>query len=70
VREEFRKECLEKYDQELFDAFLDSFYALPIATVIAQRYFVVHGSPPVDTDFTLDDIRALLRSNDESDLRI
>jgi serine/threonine-protein phosphatase 5 len=70
VGEEFKKECLEKYDQELFDAFLDSFHALPMATVIAQRYFVVHGGPQVDTDFALDDVRALPRSNDESDLRI
>lgn len=67
---EFRKECLEKYDQELFDAFSDSFHALPIATVIAKRYFVVHGGPSVDMDFALDDIRALSRSNDESDLKI
>ncbi|KAH8591834.1 Metallo-dependent phosphatase-like protein [Bisporella sp. PMI_857] len=70
VGEEFRRECLEKYDQGLFDAFLHSFQHLPLATVIANKYFVVHGGPSVDPGFALDNILVLPRSDEENDLRI
>lgn len=65
---EFKNECLRKYDQEVFDAFSNSFDFLPLAAVINQRYFVVHGGPSVDRNFTTDDIRALRRPCNEDGL--
>jgi serine/threonine-protein phosphatase 5 len=67
---EFKKECLEKYNEEVLTAFLDSFEFLPLATVIGHQYFVVHGGPLVEKDFTLADIQVLQRPSDESDLRM
>ena len=68
VGKDFKKEFLEKYDQEVFKAFSNSFRFLPLAAVIGRQYFVVHGGPLVDRDFAIDDIRALQRPGGESDL--
>jgi serine/threonine-protein phosphatase 5 len=68
VGEDFKKECLEKYDEDVFKAFSNSFWFLPLAAVIGRQYFVVHGGPSVDRDFAIDDIRALRRPGGESDL--
>lgn len=65
---EFKKECLEKYDQEIYEAFLESFRFLPLAATIERRYFVVHGGPSIDRGFALDDVRTLQRTDDKSDL--
>jgi serine/threonine-protein phosphatase 5 len=73
VGDEFKKECVDKYGGELghtvLATFLSSFQCLPLATVIGQKYLVVHGGPSVDPDFTLDNIRALKIPGDESDLK-
>mmetsp|Transcript_5040 Transcript_5040/g.9282 ORF Transcript_5040/g.9282 Transcript_5040/m.9282 type:complete len:794 (+) Transcript_5040:252-2633(+) len=39
----FYKECMQKYDREVYDLFSEAFAACPIATVINGKYFVVHG---------------------------
>lgn len=39
----FREECLRKYDQEVYDSFIDTFYFLPIAAIINNEYFCIHG---------------------------
>jgi serine/threonine-protein phosphatase 2B catalytic subunit len=56
----FRTECLYKYDQEVYDMFMDSFDLLPLACVINGKFIGVHGglSPELKT---LDDINRLER---------
>mmetsp|Transcript_33612 Transcript_33612/g.54099 ORF Transcript_33612/g.54099 Transcript_33612/m.54099 type:complete len:825 (-) Transcript_33612:591-3065(-) len=39
----FYKECMQKYDREIYDLFSEAFAACPIATVINNKFFVVHG---------------------------
>jgi len=39
----FYKECMQKYDREIYDMFSETFAACPIATVINGKFFVVHG---------------------------
>jgi serine/threonine-protein phosphatase 2B catalytic subunit len=56
----FRTECLYKYDQEVYDMFMDSFDLMPLACVINGKFIAVHGglSPELKT---LDDINRLER---------
>jgi len=39
----FRSECLYKYDQEIYDLFMDSFDNLPLSCVVNGRFIAVHG---------------------------
>jgi len=39
----FRAEVLYKYDEEVFNAIMDSFHMMPIAAEIDGKYFAVHG---------------------------
>mmetsp|Transcript_20910 Transcript_20910/g.31202 ORF Transcript_20910/g.31202 Transcript_20910/m.31202 type:complete len:796 (+) Transcript_20910:229-2616(+) len=39
----FYKECMQKYDRDIYDLFSEAFAACPIATVINSKFFVVHG---------------------------
>jgi serine/threonine-protein phosphatase PP1 catalytic subunit len=39
----FLDECKERYDESLFDAFVDAFAFLPIAAIVSDRIFCVHG---------------------------
>ena len=39
----FRDECLYKYDVEVYDAFIKSFYALPLAAIVNNDYLCLHG---------------------------
>jgi serine/threonine-protein phosphatase 2B catalytic subunit len=47
----FRNECLQKYDLETYDMFMDSFDALPIACIVNEKFIAVHGgiSPSLKT---------------------
>ena len=45
----------------IFKLFSESFSALPLATLIGQKYFVLHGGLFSDDNVTLDDIRKLDR---------
>ncbi|KAF8822830.1 protein phosphatase 2B catalytic subunit, calcineurin family phosphatse superfamily protein [Cardiosporidium cionae] len=47
----FRAECKYKYDSTIYDAFMDSFDALPIAALINGRFLALHGgiSPDMRT---------------------
>nr|KMM66995.1 serine/threonine protein phosphatase PP1-gamma catalytic subunit [Coccidioides posadasii RMSCC 3488] len=52
-----------KYTERLFKVFSESFSALPLATLIGEKYLVLHGGLFSDDDITLDDIRKLNRHN-------
>jgi serine/threonine-protein phosphatase 2B catalytic subunit len=47
----FRTECLQKYDSETYDLFMESFDALPIACIVNDKFIAVHGgiSPQLKT---------------------
>jgi serine/threonine-protein phosphatase 2B catalytic subunit len=47
----FRRECLTKYDLEVYEAFMDSFDCLPMAGVLNSSFLAVHGgiSPELAT---------------------
>jgi serine/threonine-protein phosphatase 5 len=57
----FEGECKAKYTERVFKLFSESFSALPLATLIGDKYFVLHGGLFSDDDITLDDIRKLDR---------
>lgn len=53
----FTDECEAKYSKKVFEAFSESFGALPLATLINKSYLVMHGGLFSDDKITLDDIR-------------
>ena len=58
----FEGECKAKYSTDrVFKLFSESFSALPLATLIGQKFFVLHGGLFSDDDISLDDIRKLNR---------
>jgi len=57
----FEGECRAKYNERVFKLFSESFSALPLATLIGKKYFVLHGGLFSDDNVTLDDVRKLDR---------
>lgn len=54
----FEGECKAKYTSDsVFALFSESFSALPLATLIGDKYLVLHGGLFSNDDVTLDDIR-------------
>ncbi|KAI0644098.1 Metallo-dependent phosphatase [Trametes meyenii] len=47
----FKRECVHKYGQEIYDACIKSFQALPVTALVDGKFFCVHGgiSPELDT---------------------
>lgn len=39
----FRAECMNKYDLEVYDRFMDSFDTIPLACLVNSRFLAVHG---------------------------
>ncbi len=39
----FREEVINKYDEETYELFAELFDSLPLAGVVANKYFAVHG---------------------------
>lgn len=39
----FKEECLAKYDQEIYQAFIDLFDTLPISAIINGKFIAFHG---------------------------
>lgn len=39
----FREECIYKYDQEVYDSFMDMFDSFPISSVVNGLYLCMHG---------------------------
>jgi len=56
----FRSECLYKYDQEIYDLFMDSFDLLPLSCIINGKFIALHGgiSPELKT---IEDIKRIDR---------
>lgn len=57
----FTDECEAKYSKKVFEAFAESFGALPLATLINDSYLVMHGGLFSSDEVTLDDIRKINR---------
>jgi serine/threonine-protein phosphatase 2B catalytic subunit len=56
----FRTECIEKYDLEIYDLFMDAFDTLPLACVVNGRFMSVHGGISPDIR-SLGDINSINR---------
>ncbi|KAF9261140.1 Metallo-dependent phosphatase [Marasmius fiardii PR-910] len=56
----FKRECLHKYSSRVYEECINSFCALPVAAVVDNKFFCVHGglSPELRT---LDDLAKLSR---------
>ena len=39
----FRKQCLEYYDEEVYELFLETFNLLPLAATVNGKYLAMHG---------------------------
>ncbi|PHH80309.1 hypothetical protein CDD82_1837 [Ophiocordyceps australis] len=59
----FEGECKAKYNERVFKLFSESFSALALATLVGNKYLVLHGGLFSDDNVTLDDIRKLKRHN-------
>lgn len=57
----FEGECKAKYNDRVFKLFSESFSALPLATLIGDKYLTLHGGLFSDDKVTFDDIRKLNR---------
>ena len=60
----FEGEVKAKYDDKIFELFLEVFCHLPLATVIEGKVFVTHGGLPSDEGVSLDDIRKIKRGTE------
>jgi len=56
----FKRECLHKYSEKIYEACIRSFWSLPVAALVDGRFFCVHGgiSPEL---ITLSDLATLDR---------
>ena len=57
----FEGECKAKYSEKVFRLFSESFSALPLATLIGKKFFVLHGGLFSNDKISLDDVRKLNR---------
>jgi serine/threonine-protein phosphatase 5 len=57
----FEGEVKAKYDDKIFDLFLEVFGHLPLAAVVENQVFVTHGGLPTEEGVSLDDIRKIKR---------
>jgi len=57
----FEGEVKAKYDDTIFELFLEVFSYLPLASVIGGKVFVTHGGLPTEPGITLSDIRKIKR---------
>jgi len=56
----FKDECIYKYDEEIYDAVMNSFDCLPIAATINEKFMACHGGLSPDIS-DLDDISTIDR---------
>jgi serine/threonine-protein phosphatase 5 len=57
----FEGEVRAKYDDKIFDLFLEVFSHMPLASVVGGKVFVTHGGLPTEPGVTLDDLRRIQR---------
>ncbi|KAL7551640.1 hypothetical protein ACHAWF_014822 [Thalassiosira exigua] len=57
----FEGEVKAKYDDKVFDLFLEVFSHMPLASVVGGKVFVTHGGLPTDPSVTLADVRKIKR---------
>mmetsp|Transcript_9136 Transcript_9136/g.19509 ORF Transcript_9136/g.19509 Transcript_9136/m.19509 type:complete len:533 (+) Transcript_9136:176-1774(+) len=57
----FEGEVRAKYDDKIFDLFLEVFSFLPLGAVVGGKVFVTHGGLPTEPGVTLADIRKIKR---------
>lgn len=57
----FEGEVKAKYDEKIFDLFLEVFEHMPLASVVGGKVFVAHGGLPTEPGVTLADIRGIPR---------
>ncbi|KAL6450639.1 PPT1 Serine/threonine-protein phosphatase T [Candida maltosa Xu316] len=57
----FTDECEYKYSKKVFEAFTESFGALPLASLINREYLCMHGGLFSDDKVTLEDIKSINR---------
>ena len=60
----FEGEVKHKYDDKIFQLFLEVFEWLPLAAVVGGTVFVTHGGISTDPTVTLDDIRKVKRGTE------
>lgn len=63
----FEGEVKAKYDQTIFDLFLEVFCQIPLAAVVGGKVFVTHGGIPTTPGVTLKDIENISRGCEPSD---
>eukprot|EP00568_Trieres_chinensis_P013279 CAMPEP_0183317252 /NCGR_PEP_ID=MMETSP0160_2-20130417/57408_1 /TAXON_ID=2839 ORGANISM="Odontella Sinensis, Strain Grunow 1884" /NCGR_SAMPLE_ID=MMETSP0160_2 /ASSEMBLY_ACC=CAM_ASM_000250 /LENGTH=564 /DNA_ID=CAMNT_0025483235 /DNA_START=40 /DNA_END=1731 /DNA_ORIENTATION=+ len=63
----FEGEVKAKYDDKIFELFLEVFCHLPLASVVADKVFVTHGGLSVKPGVTLDDVRKIPRGMEPPD---
>ena len=44
----FRSECLNKYDQEIYDSLMDLFDQLPLSAIVNNKFLCIHGGISTD----------------------
>lgn len=54
----FREECLQKFDEDVYDLFMDCFDSLPIAVDVNGDYLCMHGgiSPKLQNRSDIDKV--------------
>jgi len=60
----FEGEVKAKYDDQIFELFLEVFSHLPLAAVIGKKVFCCHGGISTDENVMLDDIRKIRRGSE------
>lgn len=60
----FEGEVKAKYDEKIFELFLEVFSYLPLASVVGGKVFVTHGGLPTEPGVTLNDIQKIKRGTE------
>lgn len=47
----FKTECIYKYDESMYDVFVQSFYSLPLAAVVMNSLYCAHGGISPNIEF-------------------